>query len=47
MGAAVLITLATVGLRYHCMVDVLAAIPLILAGLLWRGFLRRSHALPA
>ena len=41
LGAAVLITLATVGLRYHYAVDLFAAIPLILVGLWWGGFLTR------
>ena len=39
--AAALITLSTLGLRYHYVVDLLAAIPLVLAGLAWGGFLRR------
>ncbi len=39
--AAVLITLSTLGLRYHYVVDLLAAIPLVLVGLFWGGFLRR------
>ena len=41
LGAAVLITLATVGLRYHYAVDLVAAIPLVLVGLGWGGFLSR------
>ena len=40
-GAAALITLATVGLRYHYAVDLVAAVPLILVGLWWGGFLSR------
>lgn len=43
-AAAVLITLATVGLRYHYAVDLIAAVPLILVGLLWGGFLRPRGA---
>lgn len=39
LAAAVLITLATVGLRYHYAVDLVAAIPLVLVGLWWGGFL--------
>ena len=39
--AAVLITLATLWLRYHYLVDLIAAIPLLLFGLAWGGFLRR------
>ena len=41
---AVLISLATVGLRYHYAVDVLAAVPLVLLGLAAGGFLRRGVA---
>ena len=41
LAAAVLITLATVGLRYHYAVDVLAAVPLVLIGLWWGGALSR------
>jgi membrane-associated phospholipid phosphatase len=46
LAAAVPITLSTVGLRYHYAVDVLAALPLVLLGLTWGGFLRRRRPAP-
>lgn len=45
--AAVLITLATVGLRYHYAVDLVAAVPLVLVGLWWGGFLPRHAESPS
>lgn len=42
LPAAVLITAATLYLRYHYLTDVLAAIPLILLGLYSAGFLKMS-----
>lgn len=41
--AAMLITLATLWLRYHYATDVLAAIPLILVGLAWGGWIPRPR----
>ena len=47
LAAAVLITLATVGLRYHYAVDLVAAVPLVLIGLWWGGFLSRRARSPS
>lgn len=40
--AAIMITMATLYLRYHYVADVLGAIPLVLTGLAWGGFLMRE-----
>lgn len=39
--AAALVTLSTVVLRYHYIIDLIAAIPLVLAGLAWGGIFNR------
>jgi len=45
LAAAVVITLATVPLRYHYVVDVVMAVPLVIVGLFWGGFLQPSAEL--
>lgn len=44
--AAILITVATLALRYHYAIDVIAAVPLIALGLFWGGY-HRSRSSPA
>ena len=44
--AAVLITVATLALRYHYAIDVIAAVPLVLLGLWWGGYLGRRKTPP-